>query len=195
MCLKDNSNKKQYISHLLLVSGSGRNCGKTTFACEIIKNLAKSHTLYALKISPHFHQLNKKQELLVQQSGFSIFRETDVHSTKDSSRMLKAGAKESLFLQCEDDAVPEAFEHVIKFIPENCPIVCESGSLAKSYKPGLHLLVENENLEKKKGLIENKLLADQEVRFDGANFNLDVKRITFDGKTWNLKEINQKDRL
>ncbi len=176
------------INRLLLVSGSGRNSGKTTLACEIIKNVSKTMAVYALKISPHFHQLNDKQELLWQKKGFRIFRETDVHSNKDSSRMLKAGAKESLYLQCEDNAVSEAFEHVIKFIPRNCPIVCESGSLAKSFRPGLHLLVGNENMESnKKGLNENKRLADQVVCYDSTNFNLDIKRIAFDGKTWNLK--------
>jgi hypothetical protein len=188
MCLKDNSNKKQNINNLLLVSGSGRNSGKTTLACEIIKNLSKTMVVYALKISPHFHQLNKKQELLVQKKGFSIFRETDEGSTKDSSRMLKAGAKESLYLQCEDAEVPRAFRSVMQFIPAGSPIVCESGSLAKSFRPGLHLLVGNENMESNKnGLNENKRLADQVVCYDGTNFNLDIKRIAFDGKTWNLK--------
>jgi hypothetical protein len=173
--------KRQIINNLLLISGSGRNCGKTTLACEIIKKMTKSDTVYALKISPHFHQLSEKQELLLNQKAFSIFREADKDSTKDSSRMLQAGAKESLYLQCEDQAVPEVFKQVIKFFPEDAPVVCESGSLAKSIQPGLHLFLGNGNKNSK-----HHDLADRIVHFNGEAFDLNIDQIVFDGNAWKL---------
>lgn len=186
--LKDNS-----IKNLLLISGSGRNCGKTTLACEIIKNVSKTMNVYALKISPHFHQLGKEQELLFQQEGFSIFKEKDMYSGKDSSRLLRAGAKESLYVQCEDDILSEAFISVMRFIPEGCPVVCESGALAKSYNPGLFLLLEGESRgQNKKSFLDNKRLADQLVHFDGHHFSVNMHQVTFNGKAWKLVETNQK---
>ena len=180
---------KQSFENLLLISGSGRNCGKTTLACEIIKKMAKNTDVYALKISPHFHQLGEKQELLIRQEGFSLFREKDMHSTKDSARMLKAGAKESLYLQCEDAATAEAFKSVMQIIPKGSPVVCESGALAKSHKSGLFLLLEGESGgQNKKSFLDNKRLADQLVHFDGCHFSLNMHQITFNGKTWKLEE-------
>jgi hypothetical protein len=172
---------KQIIENLLLISGSGRNCGKTTLACKIIANITKTTTVYALKISPHFHQMSEKQELLLKQKDYSIFRETDMNSTKDSSRMLKAGAKESLYLQCEDQAVPEVFKQVIEFLPKDVPIVCESGSLSKSVQPGLHLFLENGNKKCK-----HHDSADRIIHFNGDAFDLYIDQIVFDGITWKL---------
>ncbi len=42
-------------NNVILISGSGRNCGKTTVACHIISQLAKMGQVTGLKISPHFH--------------------------------------------------------------------------------------------------------------------------------------------
>lgn len=169
------------MNRLLLVSGSGRNCGKTTLACKIIASITKTITVYALKISPHFHQMSEKQELLLKQKDYSIFRETDMNSTKDSSRMLKAGARESLYLQCEDHVVQKAFQQLLKFIPEDAPVICESGSLAKSIQPGLHLFAGNGNKNSK-----HQESADRLVHFDGEAFDLNIDQVSFiDGK-WNL---------
>ena len=140
-----NNTEKQPIPNLLLVSGSGRNSGKTTLVCEIIKNISTSRAVYAIKISPHFHKLSEKQELLTQQRGFKIFREKDQHSNKDSSRMLRAGAADALYIQCDDLNVAAAFQNVLQLIPKNAPVVGESGSLAKYFKPALHLHVRNVN--------------------------------------------------
>lgn len=169
------------MNRLLLVSGSGRNSGKTTLVCKIIKNMSGKTMVYAIKTSPHFHQLSEKQELLLKQEEFSIFRETDKDATKDSSRMLKAGAKESLYLQCGDQAVPEAFKQVIKFFPEDAPVVCESGSLAKNIQPGLHLFLGNGNKNSK-----HHDSADRIVHFNGEAFDLNIDQIVFDGNAWKL---------
>ncbi|MCB2201258.1 hypothetical protein KQH26_00670 [bacterium] len=172
---------KPIIENLLLISGSGRNCGKTTLACKIIANITKTTTVYALKISPHFHQMSEKQELLLKQKDYSIFRETDMNATKDSSRMLKAGARESLYLQCEDYVVQEAFQQLLNFIPEDTSVVCESGSLAKAIQPGLHLFLGNGNKNSK-----HQESADRLVHFNGEVFDLNIDQVEFDVNTWKL---------
>ena len=194
-------NKAEHIYHryeapqILLISGSGRNCGKTSLACEIIESISKRKAVIALKISPHFHQLSEHQELLFDNKKFRIYRETDSTSGKDSSRMLRAGASYSFYLQCEDENLSEAWERMNIFLPENRAVVCESGSLAKFFKPGLHLLVEGENPDKmKRSYMKNKELSDRIVHFDGHRFSIDISDILFTGKQWKLKE-KQDDQI
>jgi len=178
---------KKHIKNLLLISGSGRNAGKTTLACAIIKEVSTKSAIYALKISPHFHKLSKNQELLVQHEGFKIFREKDKNASKDSSRMLQAGAKDVFYIQCKDDNVAEAFQRALQFIPKNAPVVCESGSLAKYCKPGLHLLIDNTvNEDYKKTFLENMQLANHIITFDGTNFSLNINHISFNGLAWSF---------
>ena len=195
MLKKDQVNTREYLPKILLISGSGRNCGKTSLACEIIESISKRKAVIALKISPHFHQLSEQQQLLYDNNKFKIYRETDSTSGKDSSRMLKAGATDSIYLQCEDENLAEAWEKMNKFLPENRAVVCESGSLAKLFKPGLHLLVEGENPDRmKRSYLKNKELSDRIVHFDGYRFNLDISDILFTGNQWKLKE-KQDDQI
>lgn len=95
--------------------------------------------------------------------------------------MLKVGAKESLYMQCEDDTMSEAFNRVIKFIFEGSPVICESGSLARSIQPGLHLFLENGNGKNKQMELINRV-----VHFNGEEFDLDIDQIVFNGNTWKL---------
>ncbi len=125
----------------MLVSGSGRNCGKTTIACNIIKQLKKKGMVYGLKITPHFHITRNDHQIVDEGAGYKIFRETDIYSGKDSSRMLNAGAEEVYFIQCSDDNLLGIFKQLKHIIPEDYPVVCESGSFASVYQPGFHILV------------------------------------------------------
>jgi len=131
--------------NILLVSGSGRDCGKTTLACNIIRQLRNAGRVIGLKITPHFHITGIEQQLIEEGSGYKIFRETDIHSEKDSSRMLRAGATYVYFIQCEDGFLPGVYERLTELIPENYPVVCESGSFSSVYQSGFHVLIESEN--------------------------------------------------
>lgn len=149
------------LKNILLISGSGRNCGKTTVACHAINQLAEFGQVYGLKITPHFHLTASNQYIVAEGDGYRIFRETDTQSGKDSARMLKAGAKEVYFIQCFDEDLAKVYTYLKKLIPDDCPIVCESGSLASQYKPGLHLLIEGNTVDAEKTSYQkNRVLAD-----------------------------------
>ena len=150
------------IKNILLVSGSGRNCGKTTLVCNIISSLSKeNNNIIGLKISPHFHIMDENQTLIHKEEGINIYMEKNADSTKDSGRMLKAGAKEVYFLQCDDTLLEQAYEKFTEFINSDDLVVCESGSLSNVYKTGLHLLVRGEEFDaKKKSFIKNLAKAD-----------------------------------
>ena len=50
--------RKPYHSNILAISGTGRNVGKTTLTCGIIKKLGIDQKPTAVKISPHFHSVD-----------------------------------------------------------------------------------------------------------------------------------------
>ena len=143
--------------NILLISGAGRNCGKTTLACNIIMQLKKRGHVYGLKITPHFHTTGNMQLIVKEGVGYKIFRETDASSQKDSSRMLQAGASEVYLIQCIDIYLSEIYGHLKQLIPENYPVVCESGSFATKYKPGLHILIKSNNPDNSKKSYKSNL--------------------------------------
>ena len=178
------------LNNILLVSGSGRNSGKTTFACHAIRQLAMSEKVIGLKISPHFHITGNKQKLVAKGEGFQVFQETDLLSGKDSSRMLQAGASEVFFVHCNDIHLPGIWEVVEKLIPEDCPVVCESGSFSKVYRSGMHVLVmENEPDKSKESYFQNVEKADCVVKkeeFLPEYFGFEIQ---FKDKKWELKKL------
>ncbi len=93
---------------MVLLSGSGRNVGKTTLACNVIRHLSEYRTVYGLKLSPHFHKMNHLQKLIAHGEGYKVYRELDPDSGKDSAKMLAAGAREVYFIQCEDANIETA---------------------------------------------------------------------------------------
>lgn len=136
--------------NILLISGSGRNCGKTTMACHAIRQLSAEGKVYGLKITSHFHLTTQKQELVCEGKGFKIYKESDLHSGKDTSRMLLAGATDVFCIHCTDANLHKAAKCIEQLIGIENAVVCESGSLANVYSPGLHLLIKGKRVDETK---------------------------------------------
>jgi len=82
----------EYNPQLLIISGTGRNTGKTTLACDIISYFSNQIEITGVKISPHFHKHGKHIESLFESELFNLYWEITENSEKDTSRMLKTGA-------------------------------------------------------------------------------------------------------
>ena len=177
--------------NILLVSGSGQNCGKTTLVCNIIRRLSKKSKVYGLKISPHFHRTGNNQQLLAEGDGFRIFREMDKSSEKDSSRMLNAGAEMVYFIQCADDDLVGVHNHLKNLIPEDLPVICESGSFAGVFKPGKHILVkgiraDNTKVSYQSNLNRADIIIHQE-EFSETKLNYQIK---YSDNHWTINKID-----
>ncbi len=96
--------------NLLLIAGTGRNSGKTTFACSTIKKVSEIIKVTALKISPHFHGGTESLKMLVGNENFNLYEETSATSDKDSSKMLQAGAVKVYYIETSDSFISEAFD-------------------------------------------------------------------------------------
>lgn len=178
---------REAFGNILIVAGSGRNCGKTSFICSLIKQ-HQSLELVAIKITPHFHEPTEGLGILIDHSSYRIFKEENRTSEKDSSRYLQAGAVEAYFIQVKDEHLEEAFRYVYSLISKNQAIVIESAALAKFIQPSLFLFIQKEN-EPVKLSVENILpFADHIVRSNGESFDLNQEQIIFNGR-WKIREL------
>lgn len=128
---------------VILVAGEGRNVGKTTLICEIIQELSSTEKITAIKISGHQHATTARQRLIYSEKNLLIFEETDTESGKDSARYINAGAKVSLFVLTDQNAMPGFVNWMKKNI--NGRIVCESATLGNFVEPDLAILVKSDH--------------------------------------------------
>ncbi len=141
------------IPNLLLIAGTGTKSGKTTFACRIIEQI-RHPEIVAIKITPHFHETTPGLALINEHEGYSIYKETDPGSTKDTSRMLNAGASDVYFAKVTDGSLHKAFNEIMKKVPANTPVICESPALRYFVNPGLFIIMSSEAINKQKDINE-----------------------------------------
>jgi hypothetical protein len=179
---------KKQLNNLLMIAGTGRNVGKTMLACKLIGQFSHQDVV-GIKVSPHFHQQAEGQKILVQRPDFMIIEETSASTSKDSSRMLQAGASKVYYIQTHDRIIGEPFRIILSMLPENQPVICESGALLAYAKPALFFLVyKNGGVQTKPGLDSIDYDHDQKIAFDGEGFDFNFEKIRFEDHSWVLKK-------
>ena len=177
---------RETFGNILIVAGSGRNCGKTSFLCNIIRE-NKISGLTAIKITPHFHEPTEGLVILKEHPSYRIFKEENRQSDKDSSRYLQAGAVDSFFIQAKDDALQQAFHALVPLLEKKQSVVIESAALAKFIKPALFLFIQKENELPKSSVKSILPFADLVVFSNGESFSLNPELLIFD-ETWGIKK-------
>ena len=178
------------IPQLLLIAGTGRNTGKTTFACQILRKFSQVKSIYSVKITPHFHKNIQSGKVILETNNLYIAEETDSSTTKDSSLMLGSGAQKSFFVMATDENLMEAFQKIIQMIPSGSFIVCESGGLRHHVVPGLFFMMNKTEVEKIKPDAEKlKLLADRVITFDGEKTDFELNSIEINDNRWKIKDM------
>jgi hypothetical protein len=144
------------IPNLMIIAGTGNKSGKTSMACRILEQL-RDLEIVSVKITPHFHETTPGLVLLSEKTGYSVYEETNRDTSKDTSRMLKAGASRVYFAKVTDNSLAEAFEEIMKVIPEGTPIICESPALRHYAEPGLFVIMTSlliDNIKDIKSLLD-----------------------------------------
>jgi len=177
-------NSERY-PNVLLVAGTGRNCGKTTFVTTVCSWFQDDIKPVCIKISNHFHE-QVGSLCLIENSNFRIFEETQVSSQKDSARMLEAGAVRSFFIEADREFVYQAFKQLVGFIPENIPIICESGNLRNYLIPAVFVMLHTNGTEPKPAAVELFPLADKVLVSEPGNLQIPVNFVSFSHKTWKI---------
>jgi len=176
--------------NLLLIAGTGRNTGKTTLACEIIKQVSTAQQVFGLKISPHFHGGTKSLEEIDATDNYNLYEETlsDING-KDSSKMLASGASRVFYIEVLDDFILDSFQAMLKYIPKDLAIVCESPALRKVLDPGLFIIVDNISQQnKKQDVLERKNMADLFIETDKTELADVILNLSFDSEGWKFNK-------
>lgn len=176
---------------LLLVGGTGRFVGKSTFAEMLIKNFSASHEIVALKISNikpgddavHGWHGDKLKE------PFIIEEEMEGSNHKDTQRFLAAGAKRSFFMRSFEEALPEAMQAFFKLINPNTLLVAESNTLRNHFQPGAFVMVTDASKPaNKKEAIKLLDQADQVfTRLDKNEFQGVIDQVRISENGWKLR--------
>jgi len=175
------------LNRMIMIGSAARNCGKTTFACAIIKKFSKITPVIAIKVSTKkaSDSKQKEKEHFNPVKGFEIIEEHNPKGYKDTSRMLSAGASKVFRIEVNENNLQQAAKALLKKIGRSAVCVCESSSLRKVIKPGLFLMLQREKTRYYKPSAKAvKKYADKIIPFDGKNFNFPLSCINLTARKW-----------
>lgn len=176
-------------TNMVIVGGAGRNVGKTEFVCRLIQKFSGAMDIFGLKVSSIypdeqiFHgdhsQDNEKN---------CLFEETRTAGTKDTSRMLRAGARRVFYLRSDDRSIASAFAEFRKKLPRDAVVICESNSLMDIVRPGLFLVVKSVDGKVKPRALPLLETADAVIVSDRRSGFTDIEKISFlPGAGWKIQ--------
>ncbi len=131
--------------NMLLIAGNARNIGKTTLACAIIERFSAYQKIIGLKVTGirkgeeifHGNHDNDETEML------KIYEEVNMSSTKDTARMLSAGALKAYYVQVDTSGLRMIAEQLSELVPSDHLVVCESSSLRHVIEPGAFIFMHS----------------------------------------------------
>lgn len=170
--------------NILLIAGTGRKVGKTALACAILQQVTPFHEVVAVKVTPRKHPDPEGMVLLHQSDGWSLYRQVDVFS-RDSSRMLAAGAFIVYLVQGPAEKLPGAFREIMRRHDPHTWFLFESGGLRQFIEPGIFLVVTDTRFPAK--TIPEALYADA-LLDENVGFKTFARRISLPGKGWKLSQ-------
>ena len=174
--------------YFMIISGNGRNTGKTSFVCRVITSIGSTYPVTAIKVSPHFHPERSGDDVLIHNEHFIIRKELSSKKPKDSSLMLAAGAANVYYIEAIDSHLPQAINTLFRKVRIEGPVICESGGMRRIIEPSIFILLnKTDNTEEKAGFTELKPMADRIVMFNGKEFDLRPEDISFDGEKWHIR--------
>ncbi|MFN8208243.1 MAG: hypothetical protein U0T82_12670 [Bacteroidales bacterium] len=179
--------EKFVMPQLLLLAGTGRDSGKTLYGCRILSHWGSSHSIYTIKITPHFHKGIRSGRIIHDTEDIFIAEELSAGPDKDSKRFLEAGAKRSFFIMAQDEQLGDAMETLFREVPGNISWICESGGARHWVNPGLFLLITQGGIEEKKERNAFYQLADQKIVRTGTMFDIPAENIQIGENGWILK--------
>lgn len=182
--------------NLLIVGSTGRNIGKTEFACGIIEAHAGNRDIYGVKVIPvdrgreKCHRGPEGCGLCDSLTGdFEIIEEKDKQSAKDTARMLKSGARKAYLLIVERRCLERGIRALLKMMPEKVLVVIESNTIRKVIEPGLFIVIKKKSETKiKPSCAEVIGFADKIVEFYGMKWDFSPEQVLIRDERWTIAE-------
>jgi molybdopterin-guanine dinucleotide biosynthesis protein A len=184
-------------NNFIIVGSTGRNTGKTEFACRLIKQYSKEYRIIGVKVVA----IERNDDESCPRGGkgcgvctslksdFEISEETIIDNTKDTSRMLTAGASKVYFLKVDKDYLEKGFNALLKIIPEDAMVIIESNSIRKVFESGLFIVIRNaEDRAVKESCAEVIDFADKVIEFNNMSWDFEPDRILIKNNKWIIRE-------
>ena len=184
-----------YAPNMLLIGSAGRDSGKTTFACALMERFRDRHEIIAAKVTTV-----QERDGTCPRGGegcgvcaaiegrYCITEETASGGTKDTQRLLRAGAHKVYWLRVLREHLAEGATALIEAIGKDRLAVCESNSLRTVLEPGLFLLFRHSDMKTTKtsasAVLEH---VDKAIVWDGARFDFDVRDMVAAGSRWTFR--------
>jgi molybdopterin-guanine dinucleotide biosynthesis protein A len=183
--------------NFIIVGSTGRNTGKTEFACRLIKQYSNQHKIIGVKVVTI--ERNETESCPrggkgcgvcnSLQSEFEITEETVIDPSKDTSRMLMAGANKVYFLKVDKNCLENGINALIELLPNNAMVICESNSIRKVLEPGLFLVIKNaEDKVIKESCAEVIKFANKVIRFNCKSWDFNPDRVVIKNLEWIIRE-------
>lgn len=180
---------------MLMIGSAGANVGKTELACAILRKFSSvKPDIVGIKVTT----INEKNGQCPRggegcgvcssmDGAYLITEETDPASSKDTSRLLAAGAERVYWLRVLRKNIDEGFAALVEQLGPTATSVCESNSLRLAVRPGLFLVAESKSGGTwKPSALEVKNFADRIIVSDGRNFDFDIDDIKLENGRWLL---------
>lgn len=142
------------LNRLILIGSAGINSGKTVLACKLIELLKSDYPITGVKItvidkSENFCKKGLKDCNVCSslKGDYEISEEKNQDLNKDTSKMLKAGADNVLWLKVSSLEVKKGLTALLKKIPKENIIICESNSVRKAVEPLRFTVIKNKDSE------------------------------------------------
>jgi hypothetical protein len=180
---------------MLLVGGAGRNSGKTTFSCSLIKRFCARHELVALKVTVIREaggpcpRGNDSCGVCSSLSGsYEITEEHGDPPGKDTSLMVAAGAQRVYWMRVMREHLAEGVSALLERVGPDAMCICESNSLRHAVEPSVFVIVKSRSSSTfKRSAREVLHLADRVVLSEGGGFDLSSAELEFQGGAWSLR--------
>jgi molybdopterin-guanine dinucleotide biosynthesis protein A len=134
----------------LLIGSTGRNSGKTEFACAVIRGVRGAHRIVGVKITAVVEGESSCPRggagcgaCASLKGDFDIQEETGENRGKDTFRMLESGAHRVYWVRCRSHRMQAAIAALRTRLERGTLVVAESNSLAHALEPDLFLMVTN----------------------------------------------------
>ncbi len=183
-------------SNILIIGSTGRNTGKTEFACRIIEKHSTQKEIIGVKVIPvdknevDCHRGLEGCGLCNSLTGdYKIIEEMATDSFKDTSKMLKAGAKKAYLLLVDRNSLEKGIDAILRILPDNALIVIESNSIRKVIEPGLFIVIKKlMNNSVKHSCAEVIEFADKIIEFNDMDWDFHPDKVLIQNESWIIKE-------
>jgi molybdenum cofactor guanylyltransferase len=182
----------------MVLGSTGRNSGKTEFACAVIRTFRRAYPIVGVKITTV-----KDDEGACPRGGvgcgacvglagdFEIAEERGAHPGKDTARMLESGARRVFWVKCRTGGMGAALEAVGRLLDHDDCVVVESNSVAEAIEPDLFFMLKHEGSPSIKPSAAAVMpLAHRVILSSGHGFDLRLQHLAITGGEWRLAEAS-----